>query len=70
MMARICDACREIIKQDEVLHLFVSVIDPEEDEDQDAKEQAYGDFCDRCVGTGAAVASLLKRLEWTLEPKE
>lgn len=69
-MARICDACRSVVEQDEVLHVMIYVVDPEEGVDQDAKEQAYGDFCDGCVATGAAVASLLKRIEWTLEPKD
>lgn len=68
-MARICDECGNQIDQPEFLELTVRVLDPGEGQDQDNAAQGYGDFCDGCVASGKAIANLLKRVSWTLEPK-
>jgi len=68
-MARICGSCKRHIEQTEVLEITVRAIDPEEGQDQDNAAQAYEDFCDGCIASGAAIAFLLKQIDWTLEPK-
>jgi hypothetical protein len=70
-VARMCDGCRRLIEQDkgEAINLHLSVIDCEEDADQDGKTQATGDFCDTCLANGTALRKLLATVEWTLAPK-
>lgn len=70
MMARSCDACRLLItqKDDEYLELSVRVLDATESDTQDPRDSRYCDFCDGCIHSGAALAYLLKAVEWKLEP--
>lgn len=69
MMARVCDACGKAIEQDSFVELGARVLDPVENENQDAKRQAWGDYCDGCIASGAALADLLQQIDWKLEPK-
>ena len=68
MTARICDGCNQVIdqKNDEYLEIAVRVLDAAQDHTQDGKEQAYADFCDRCIANGVALKYLLKAVDWTI----
>ena len=70
-MARICDSCKQLIvqKDDEYLEIQVRVLNATEGDSQDSKQQSYGDFCDDCIVSGDALATLLRMADWTLEPK-
>lgn len=67
MIARICESCELTISTEESLEIMMSVIDPSEGVDQDKKQTVYGDFCETCIASGAAIKKLLTRLDWTLE---
>jgi len=68
MMARICESCNKLIEQkdDEYLEVTLRILDSTEGAGEDAKGQAYGDFCDACVSDGSAVRILVKRIDWNL----
>ena len=62
---RRCEGCKEPIAQRQFLEVTLRVLRSEEDQNQDAVEQAYGDYCDECVATGKAVNDLVNDLKYT-----
>lgn len=61
---RRCKACEKPIEQDLYLEVILRVLKSDGSEGQDAVEQSYGDYCDECVASAAAVEDLLSDLDY------
>jgi len=61
MLSRICDACKEIILEDTVIHLSREIFKINLDDNQEA-EVICGDYCKICLKNGAAVEDLLNAI--------
>jgi hypothetical protein len=63
-LTRKCESCKQPITKRLYLDVHISVYKTDGPETQDAVEQTYGDYCDPCVISGAAVTDLLSSLEY------
>lgn len=63
MITRLCDACGQLIKPARYHEVQVRVMETGGEQTQDASEQSYGDFCDKCVRGGAAIKYLLENVK-------
>lgn len=71
-MCHQCEACHVLIEQKdgEFIELSARVLVADEGSDQDATHSAIGDYCDRCLRNGAALADILKGADWKLSLPE
>lgn len=65
MIKRFCDACGDEIpdKTAVYINLIGRVMKPEESDEADPLDQAWGDYCVACVRSGKATADLLPALK-------
>lgn len=61
-MARICEACGELVRQPQFMEVSIRLLNPEEDQ-QDAGTDVVGDYCDKYVSNGKTIADLLAVLK-------
>lgn len=55
MITRTCDACDKVIQRETFVELSLRVLKTSGSTSQDEIEQVYGDYCDACLGSGAAM---------------
>lgn len=61
---RRCGACHEPIAQKRNLEVTLCLYETDGPEVQDHLEQAYDDYCDGCVLSGAAIHDLLRSMKY------
>lgn len=57
-----CDVCGKLIPQKLLLELACRVLNSDENPEQQAVEEIYGQYCDGCIASGTAIEDLVAQL--------
>lgn len=60
---RRCEVCKKPIEKNKFLQVSIRLMDSTLNDEQDTNDEQYGDYCQSCVHSGAAIADLISGLK-------
>jgi len=57
-----CEACNRPIETKQFISLSVRLMWSDQGDNQDAAKEQYGDYCDKCIHSGAALKDVMSGL--------